>query len=65
MSAKTERPSMDDGSMEITMDELREFLEADDRGVRADPGFKERLRRRLWDIVRLRGDPSVGGGEEH
>jgi len=56
---------MDDAPMEFTMDELREFIEGDLRGVRADPGFKERLRRKLWDIVRFRGDHQVGGDEEH
>ena len=65
MSAKPERPSMDEEPMDFTMDELREFLEADTRGVRADPGFKERLRRKLWEIVRLRGDRRAGGDEEH
>ena len=56
---------MDDASMDFTMDELREFLDADVRGVHADPGFKERLRRKLWEIVRFRGDYQVGGDEEH
>jgi hypothetical protein len=65
MSAKPEGPSMDDASMDFTMDELREFLEADADGVRANPGFKERLRRRLWEIVRFRSDHRVGGDEEH
>ena len=65
MSAKPERPSMDEAPMDFTMEELREFLEADGGGVRADPGFKERLRRKLWEIVRLRGDRRVGGDEEH
>jgi hypothetical protein len=51
--------------MDFTMDELREFLDADVRGVRADPGFKERLRRRLWEMVRFRGDDQVGSDEEH
>ncbi|MFI5216160.1 MAG: hypothetical protein ACHQ3O_06425 [Candidatus Limnocylindria bacterium] len=65
MSAKPERPSMEDAPMDFTMDELREFLDADVRGVRADPGFKERLRRRLWEMVRFRGDDQVGSDEEH
>jgi hypothetical protein len=56
---------MEEAPMEFTMDELREFLEADVRGVQADPGFKERLRRKLWEIVRLGGDERVGGDEEH
>ncbi len=65
MSAKPQEPRVDEESMDFTMDELREFLEADLRGVQADPGFKERLRRRLWEIVRLGGDERVGGDEEH
>jgi hypothetical protein len=65
MTAKPQEPPMDEGSMDFTMDELREFLEADVRGVQADPEFKERLRRRLWEIVRLGSDERVGGDEEH
>jgi hypothetical protein len=51
------KQGMDDGAMEFTMDELREFLEGDIRGVLADPAFKERLRLKLWEMVRLRGGP--------
>ncbi len=40
--------------MEFTREELREFLEGDMLGVRADPEFKERLRRMLWEMVRAR-----------
>jgi hypothetical protein len=68
MSAKPQEPrvdEVDEASMDFTMDELREFLEADIRGVQADPAFKERLRRRLWEIVRLGGDERAGGDEEH
>ena len=65
MTVKPQEPPADEGSMDFTMDELREFLEADMRGVKADPEFKERLRRRLWEIVRLGGDERVGGDEEH
>ena len=65
MTAKPQEPSMDEGSMDFTMDELREFLEADLSGAQADPGFKERLRRRLWEIVRLGSAQRVGGDEEH
>jgi hypothetical protein len=32
--------------------EFAEFLEADDFPAPADPGFKERLRKRLWGMVR-------------
>lgn len=46
------REIMDEGAMDFTMDELREFLEGDRLDVRANPEFKERLRRKLWDMVR-------------
>ncbi len=32
-------------------EELREFLEADDVHVDADPLFRERLRRQLWALL--------------
>jgi hypothetical protein len=32
--------------------EFAEFLEADDSALPADPAFKERLRQRLWGMVR-------------
>ena len=54
IDAKREGAALDDGLMDLTMDELREFLEADLVDVRADPEFKEQLRRRLWDLVRER-----------
>ncbi|MEE2678639.1 MAG: hypothetical protein VX546_08695 [Myxococcota bacterium] len=41
-------------TMEASMEELREFLEGDLVGVRVDPEFKERLRRKLWELVRAR-----------
>ena len=50
---------MEDGAMEFTMEELREFLEADLLDARADPEFKERLRRRLWQMLSER---RTGGG---
>lgn len=34
--------------------ELREFLAADLLDVQADPVFKERLRMKLWRLVRVR-----------
>jgi hypothetical protein len=52
--AKREEQSMDEGWTEISAEELREFLEADLLEVHADPRFKERLRKRLWDLVRTR-----------
>jgi hypothetical protein len=39
---------------EFSIDELREFLEADLVDVKVDPEFKERLRKQLWDIVQDR-----------
>ena len=53
---------MDEVAMEFTLEELREFLEGDMLGVRADPEFKERLRRMLWEMVRARRPE--GGYEE-
>ena len=46
--------SVDTAALECSLDELREFLEADLIDVRADPDFEERLRRRLWDLVLAR-----------
>ncbi len=65
LDADREDEMMDDAPIEITADELREFLEADGLDVRADPTFKERLRRELWEIVRSRvrrEPPGSGGG---
>jgi hypothetical protein len=42
---------MDEGAMDFTIEELREFLEGDLSDAPVDPGFKERLRRKLWDMV--------------
>jgi len=36
---------------EFTIEELREFLQADNLEVPVDPAFKERLRRKLWKLV--------------
>jgi hypothetical protein len=36
---------------DFSIDELREFLEADLVDVKVDPEFKERLRKQLWDLV--------------
>ena len=41
---------------EITMDELREFLEADLGGATADPKFKEELRQTLWDFLQRKNN---------
>jgi hypothetical protein len=53
---------MEDGAMEFSMDELRDFLEGDLLDVRADPVFKEGLRRKLWELMRARREQP--GGDE-
>jgi hypothetical protein len=54
MRRPRERRETGEDAMEFTMDELREFLEGDSLDVQADPEFKERLRRKLWEMVRSR-----------
>ena len=51
--------AMDDSMdlSEYSPDELREFLAADLLEVHADPRFKERLRMRLWELVKSRQTP--------
>ena len=39
-------------NQEFELDELREFLSADRMEVPTDPLFKERLRRKLWRMLR-------------
>lgn len=53
----------DDAAGQPTLEELREFMEGDLLDVPARPEFKERLRRKLWAIVRARAvkpDPDRG-----
>jgi len=38
----------------VKPEELAEFLSADLSGIEANPEFKERLRRRLWQMVSAR-----------
>ena len=45
---------VEEGALEISLEELREFLEADLVDVHADPEFKHSLRQRLWDLVQAR-----------
>lgn len=42
---------MEDILSDFSIDELREFLEADLVDVTVDPEFKERLRKQLWELV--------------
>ncbi len=37
--------------MDLSLEELREFLQADLLDVPVDPKFKERLKRKLWELV--------------
>ncbi|HXK21112.1 MAG TPA: hypothetical protein VMS55_00400 [Myxococcota bacterium] len=41
----------DEAMADFTIEELREFLQADSLEVPVDPAFKERLRRKLWDLL--------------
>ena len=54
MRGQRERLGMDDGTNEVSMEELQEFLEGDVLDVPADPKFKERLRQHLWKMLRMR-----------
>ena len=45
---------MEDMLSDFSIDELREFLEADLVDVKVDPEFKERLRQQLWNLVQDR-----------
>ena len=63
MGAKSEEDVTVDGSLEVTVEELEEFLDADRYATRARPEFKESLREKLWHFVqqqrrRWRGDRS-------
>ncbi len=61
MGSHRERQGMEEGATEFTMDELKEFLEGDTLDVRADPEFKEGLRRKLWEMMRAKRQHSDGG----
>ena len=60
MNSKYGDAMLGDGLMEFSLEELREFLEADMLDVRADPEFKEQLRRRLWELVQAKVGRSDG-----
>lgn len=63
-AAKREEEVMQEGLADITMEELREFLEADELDVRADPEFKERLRKKLWAMLREQRDVRSDDGDD-
>lgn len=54
MGIKLEEEVMESAVMDLSLEELREFLEADLLDVPVDPEFKERLRQRLWALVSAR-----------
>ena len=64
MGRKSDEEVMDEATMDFSLDELREFLEADLLDVRADPDFKERLRQRLWALVSARAQRRRGSPPE-
>lgn len=41
-------------ALDVSVEELSEFLEADLVEVDANPEFKERLRQKLWELVAAR-----------
>lgn len=47
-------------SEDVSLEELREFLAADQLTVHADPEFKEALRKKLWDMLQ-----SQAGRDRH
>ena len=49
--AERDKLVMEEGLLESMDEELRDFLAADGLDLRADPAFKERLRRELWELV--------------
>jgi hypothetical protein len=54
VGAKPGKDVMTEGSLEVTLEELRDFLDADHIEVSANPEFKESLREKLWALVQLR-----------
>jgi hypothetical protein len=51
---------LDESDFDVDPAELQEFLAGDLLDVQADPVFKERLRQKLWRLVRVR----YGGGRD-
>ena len=50
-NAERKQKMADEAMADLTIEELREFLQADSLDVPVDPAFKERLRRKLWELV--------------
>ena len=65
MNSKRGDRELEENASDVTLEELREFLEGDVIDVGADPKFKEALRNKLWDLVQSklgRGRSSGGSG---
>ena len=54
MGTKPDEDSMAEGALEVTLEELEEFLDGGRLEVQARPGFKESLRERLWSLLQER-----------
>ena len=54
MGTKPDEDSMAEGVLEVTLEELEEFLDGGRLENQARPGFKESLRERLWSLVQER-----------
>jgi hypothetical protein len=54
MGTKPDEDSMSEGALEVTLEELEEFLDGGRLEVQVRPGFKERLRGRLWSMLQQR-----------
>ena len=54
MGTKPDEDSMPEGALEVTLEELEEFLDGGRLEVQARPGFKESLRERLWSLIQER-----------
>ena len=54
MGTKSDEDSMAEGALEVTLEELEEFMDGGRLEVQARPGFKESLRERLWSLLQQR-----------
>ena len=50
--ADRDQAMTDDSMAEFEIEELREFLQGDILDVQVDPAFKQRLKRKLWELVK-------------
>jgi hypothetical protein len=54
MGTKPDENSISEGALDVTLEELEEFLDGGRREVQVRPGFKESLRGRLWSMLQER-----------